>query len=164
VKALVVYESYWGNTAAIARAIAEGLGEGATALTTDAATSAALEDADLLVVGAPLLGFSLPTETMRKTLPGKTDAPSRADVSHPSMREWLEALSAAAGRFASFETRFKRSPGSATKTIDKGLEAAGRTRLVERERFLVGGTYGPLKEGEVERAKAWGETLASLIG
>ncbi len=33
-KAIVVYESLWGNTAAIARAIAEGIGSGARALST----------------------------------------------------------------------------------------------------------------------------------
>ena len=37
-KAVVVYESHWGNTAAVARAVAEGLGHGARALTTDEAT------------------------------------------------------------------------------------------------------------------------------
>jgi flavodoxin len=33
-KAIVVYESYWGNTAAVARAIAEGLGPDARAIST----------------------------------------------------------------------------------------------------------------------------------
>jgi len=33
-KTVVVYESLWGNTAAIARAIAEGIGQGALALST----------------------------------------------------------------------------------------------------------------------------------
>ena len=52
-KAVVVYESLWGNTAAIARAIAEGLGPGAEALTTDAASAGAVAEADLIVTGAP---------------------------------------------------------------------------------------------------------------
>jgi flavodoxin len=52
VKAVVVYESHWGNTAAIARAIADGLGSGAQALSTQEASSTALADADLLVAGA----------------------------------------------------------------------------------------------------------------
>lgn len=161
---VVVYESYWGNTAAIARSIAEGLGPGTLALTTDQATSDVLAGADLLVVGAPLLGFTLPTRGMRTTLPGKTDAPTPADVSHPSMREWLSSLPRSSARFATFETRLKRSPGAATKKIEKGLEAVGCTRLAERERFLVTGTYGPLLDGEVERAREWGATLAGLAG
>lgn len=161
--AVVIYESYWGNTAAIASAIAEGLCVGAQAVTTDVASPQVLAAADLLVVGAPLLGFSLPTEGMRKTLPGKPDAPSRADVDHPSMRAWLSALEQGRGRFATFETRLKRSPGSATGAIERGLAAAGYSRLVPRERFLVTGTYGPLKDGELDRAREWGASLAKAM-
>ena len=50
-KAFVVYESLWGNTAAIARAIADGLGPGAVALTTDEAGAETVENADLIVAG-----------------------------------------------------------------------------------------------------------------
>ena len=47
--AVVVYESMWGNTAAIARAIAAGLGGDAVALTTDAATPEVIEGCRLVV-------------------------------------------------------------------------------------------------------------------
>ncbi|MCD6552991.1 MAG: hypothetical protein J7M16_03140 [Anaerolineae bacterium] len=63
-KAIVVYESLWGNTAAIARAIAEGLGPGARALSTAEATSEAIADADLIVAGAPVHSLSLPTDKL----------------------------------------------------------------------------------------------------
>lgn len=120
-KAVVVYESLWGNTAAIAQAVAEGLGDGAGAAT--------------------------------------PKPPKPADLSHPSMRSWLAALPAGKGRSAAFETRIWWSPGSAAKTILTGLEAAGFAPL-EREKFLVTGRYGPLKDGEIERARAWGARLA----
>jgi len=67
-KAIVVYESHWGNTAAIAKAIAEGLGLEAKALTTAQATAVAIAGAELVVAGAPLMGFTLPTEAMLKNL------------------------------------------------------------------------------------------------
>ena len=41
-KAIVVYESHWGNTAAVARAIAEGIGPEARALSTAEATGAVI--------------------------------------------------------------------------------------------------------------------------
>ncbi|HEY5119653.1 MAG TPA: hypothetical protein VII90_09365, partial [Anaerolineales bacterium] len=63
-KAIVVYESLWGNTAAVARAIAEGLGSGAKALSTAEASAAALAGADLIVAGAPVLGFRVPSAQM----------------------------------------------------------------------------------------------------
>jgi hypothetical protein len=161
VKAVVVYESLWGNTATIARAIAEGLGEGTPALTTDEATAGIVAGADLIVAGAPLLGFALPTEQILAAQGNASPKPpSPADLSHPSMRSWLAQLPAGTGRAAAFETRIWWSPGSAARTILSGLGAAGYA-AVERERFMVTGRYGPLKDGEIERARAWGEKLAS---
>jgi hypothetical protein len=87
----------------------------------------------------------------------------KADVSHPSMRSWLDGLTTAGGRYAAFETGFKLSPGSATKRLSRGLEAAGYTRAAAPERFLVAGTYGPMRDGEIERARAWGAALAQTV-
>jgi hypothetical protein len=163
-KAIVVYESHWGNTAAIARAIAEGIGPGARALSTAEATGEALSGADLIVAGAPLLGFSLPTEQMVKGLSSEAGkAPTPPDLSHPSMRSWLDALPKGSGRAAAFETRIWWSPGSAAKTILGALEAAGYGPAAKPERFVVKGRYGPLREGELERAKTWGAELAQAV-
>lgn len=158
-KAVVVYESYWGNTRAIAQAVAEGLGEGAVALHTDEATVAALEGAELIVAGAPLLGFSLPNDQIRKGLPAETSKGGpEPDMSHPTLRSWIDALPKGNGRSATFETRIWWSPGSAAKSAGKLLAAKGFTS-VGSERFLVTGRYGPLKDGEVDRARAWGASL-----
>ena len=160
-KAIVVYESHWGNTAAVARAIAEGIGPEAQALSTAEASGAEIAGCDLIVAGAPLLGFSLPTESMLKGLASNAGRdPTPPDLSHPSMRAWLEALLAGNGRVAAFETRIWWSPGSAAKAILKRLEALGYRPAAKAERFVVQGKYGPLKEGELARAKAWGAELA----
>jgi flavodoxin len=159
--AIVVYESHWGNTAAVARAIADGIGADARALSTAEATGAALAGAELIVAGSPLLGFSLPTESMLKNIAATADKdPTPPDVSHPSMRSWLEALPKGSGRAAAFETRIWWSPGSAAKAILKRLEAKGYRPAGKGERFIVEGKYGPLRAGELERAKAWGAQLA----
>src|SRR4051794_11315926 len=113
-KAVVVYESIYGNTAAIARAIAEGIGSGARAVSTAEASRAATADADLIVAGAPVMGFRLPTDKMRETAAEDPKAPTHPDIAHPSMRSWLEALPAGHGRGAAFETRLRWSPGGAT--------------------------------------------------
>jgi menaquinone-dependent protoporphyrinogen IX oxidase len=161
-KAIVVYESHWGNTAAIARAIAEGIGPEARALSTAEATGAAIADADLIVAGSPLLGFSLPTESMLKGMATNAGRdPTPPDLSHPSMRSWLDALPKASGRAASFETRIWWSPGSAAKAILGKLEAAGYHPIAKPQRFIVKGRYGPLRDGELEKAKAWGAELAA---
>ena len=163
-KSIVVYESYWGNTAAVARAIGEGLGPGARVLSTSEATAAEIADADLIVAGSPVIGFSLPTEKMReniRTKPGKSPAPP--DLSHPSLRSWLEGLPKGHGRAAAFETRVKFSPGGATSKIIDGLKNAGFTPIGEKQRFIVKGTFGPLLDGELDRARQWGADLAKAM-
>src|SRR4030065_577517 len=65
-KAIVVYESLWGNTAAIARAIAQGLGADAHALSTGEVTAEALAQADLIVAGAPGHSMGLPSAPTRQ--------------------------------------------------------------------------------------------------
>jgi hypothetical protein len=168
-KAVVVYQSLWGNTAAVAAAIAEGLGEGACAISTGDATAEAIADADLVVAGAPLLGFSLPTERMldgiRKN-PG-IGAPE-PDLSHPLMRTWLAGPAAELGRSrnplaAAFETAIWWSPGSSAKTILKELEAADYRSIAKGHRFVVSAKYGPLRKGEIEAAREWGAELARLV-
>lgn len=166
-KAIVVYESLWGNTAAIARAIAEGLGPEARALSTDEAGNDAFRGADLVVAGAPVLGFKLPTEAMRQSVASNPGlGVPKPDLSHPSLRSWLDALPdgllpGGHGDFATFETGLRWSPGGATSTITKSLERAGYRSLGKGRRFIVKGKYGPLRDGELESARAWGAELTA---
>jgi len=163
-KAIVVYESHWGNTAAVARAIAEGIGPETQALSTAEASGEVIAGTDLIIAGAPLLGFSLPTESMLKGLAGNASKdPVAPDLSHPSMRSWLDALPKGAGGAASFETRIWWSPGSAAKAILGKLEALGYRPVAKAQRFVVQGKYGPLRDGELERAKAWGAALVQAM-
>lgn len=160
-KAVVVYESLFGNTAAIARAIAEGIGQEAQALTTDEATAELLADADLVVAGAPVLGFSLASERMRASAArSEANAPSPPDLSHPSLRSWLDAMPHGHGRSAAFETRIWWSPRGATGAIEGRLKRAGYGPIAKAEKFVVADKYGPLREGELERARRWGAELA----
>ena len=160
---VVVYESHWGNTAAIAKAIAEGFGSDARALTTDEAEPGAIADADLVIAGAPVMAFSLPSDRMLATLAGDTKAPSPPDLSHATMRSWLERLPSGRGRFVQFETGLRWSPGGATGAIGRKLEEAGFKRIGKARRFVVKGSYGPLRAGELDRARQWGAELAAAM-
>jgi hypothetical protein len=163
-KAIVVYESLWGNTAAIARAIAEGLGPGAEVLSTAEATADKVAGVDLIVAGSPVLAFKLPTEQIRESLRSKPlDAPAPADLSHPSMRSWLMALPMGNARSAAFETRVHGPFGHATPEITKALARRGYLSTTKPLSIIVAGKYGPLKEGEIERAREWGVELAESM-
>jgi hypothetical protein len=161
-KTVVVYESHWGNTAAVARAIADGIGDGAVALTTDEATETALEGVDLIVAGAPVMAFRLPTDAILGRMASDEHNPG-ADLSHPSMRDWLDLMPRGHGRSAAFETRLWWSPGGATGAIERGLAAAGYSRLTKARKFVVTGGQGPLRDGELAAAQAWGAELRRAL-
>ena len=161
--AIVVYESLWGNTAEVARAVAEGLGPGARALRTDEASAADAAGADLIVAGAPVFGFRLSSPQMRegiRTNPGRGPAP---DLSCPLLCDWLEDLAPGAGWGAAFDTQVRGPFGKGAPEIARLLEAAGYAQLAEPEGFVVKGRHGPLKKGEAERARAWGERLTRSV-
>ena len=162
-RAVVVYESHWGNTAAVARAITEGLGPGARSMNTDEALEPAVADADLVVAGAPVIAFGLARQMMLKQIAGDVKAPTPPDVSHPLLRAWLDVLQPGRGWGAAFETRIWWSPRGATGTIESKLARAGYRRLARAERYIVAGAYGPLRDGELERAREWGRTLADAF-
>ena len=79
------------------------------------------------------------------------------------MRSWLEALPEGHGRAAAFETRFPFSPGGATAAILRGLERAGYRAIAKGQRFFIKGTYGPLRDNELDRARLWGAELAKAM-
>ncbi len=171
-KSIVVYESYWGNTASVAKAIAEGLGPDAKAMSTAEAKAEQLQGIELIVAGSPIIAFSLPSEKTRNDMLARPDkkAPSPPDLTHPSMRAWLVALPKAGVtgggspvRAAAFETGFKLSPGGSAGKILKMLGEMGYEPAAKKQRFLVKGSYGPMKDGELDRAKAWGAELAKAI-
>ena len=118
-KALVVYESMWGNTEKVARAVAEGL---ASALQVEVyevtdAPGSPTQDVDLIVVGGPTHAFSMTRASTRQ------DARSQgADHGgETGLREWLDGLPSGepAQHVATFDTRVEKMrhlPGSAAKS------------------------------------------------
>ena len=62
------------------------------------------------------------------------------------------------------QTRIWWSPGSAAGAILRKLEGLGYRPLAKAHRFVVKGRYGPLRDGELERAKQWGAELAQAVG
>ncbi len=162
-KAVVVYESLWGNTAKIAQAIAEGLGAGTLALSTAQATPEALAGVDLIVAGAPVIAFNLTSDATRPSPQSLPSTAPKPDLSHPMMRTWLESLPAGSGRSAAFETRVRGPFGHSVKTISAALEAAGYATMAPPASFIVTGKYGILRDGEVDRAREWGAALARAL-
>ena len=165
-RALVVYETMWGNTGEIAASIADGIRtqRGVEDVQLVEAAQAAEEipaHVDLLVVGGPTHAFSMSKSSTRDSArqQGATANPERG------IREWIEGLTTPPSPLmvATFDTRTvaPRLPGSAAKKALKKLVALGFRPAVKPESFGVHGYSGPLADGELERAREWGAALTA---
>jgi flavodoxin len=157
-KALVVYDSFFGNTERIAQAIGAALGAvgEATVLGVGEVRPEHLVGVELLCIGSPTRGFR----------------PS------PATKAWLKGLPTDSLRgvhVAAFDTRIDAKDvdsrvlptmiklfGYAAEPIAARLVKKGGTQVLAPEGFYVTGTEGPLKEGELERANTWAHQLSEV--
>lgn len=163
-RALVVYESMFGNTEVIARAIARGVGRHADVTVADVRTLPEAAGMDLVVVGGPThaFGMSRPTTRQNAEQQGQT-RPGGIDV---GMREWLDRTAPPAGMAAAtFDTKVDKPflPGSAARKAYRHLRRLGCRMVVPAESFRVTGTTGPLAAGEEKRAEQWGGTIVTAL-
>ena len=143
-KALVIYDSVYGNTEKIATAIGKGLTGDTKVMRVSQVDPAGFGSIDMLIVGSPTLG-GRPTEAIQSFLSRVPDASVRGI------------------KVASFDTRysgrFVKVFGFAADKIAENLKSKGGDLRLSPEPFYVTGKKGPLKEGELERAATWGKSL-----
>ena len=172
-KTVVAYESMYGNTRRVADAIAEGLkplGEAQVVSVHDGDEGVA-DDADLLVVGGPTHMHGMTTSMSRKAAAQAAEEdedvelePHAADG--PGLREWLAGRAGDGKRAAAFDTRIEKSAivtGAASRGIAKRLRRRGFDVVADPESFYVEDSEGPMAEGELDRARAWGASLAEKL-
>jgi len=166
-KALVVYESMWGNTEQVAKAIAAGLQQSMQVQFLDVADAPPqpASDIELVVVGGPTHAFSMSRESTRESALERGAPRGHRET---GVREWLDAQPAEhhAQRLATFDTRVdkvRHLPGSAAKSAAKAGHRHGFPRAVAVESFYVEDMEGPLVDGEEERATAWGRDLGTNL-
>jgi len=162
-RALVVFESMFGNTQRVAEALAEGL---AAHMSVEVAEVGAgprdVSAVDLLVVGAPTQAMSLSRPKTRES--AEKQAPDGLVSTGRGLREWLAVVVGASPHIAAtaFDTRFDKPrwiTGSAARAAEKRLGRLGFRVAQPAKSFLVTGTKGPLLDGELSRARSWGEQL-----
>jgi flavodoxin len=155
-KAMVVYDSVFGNTGKIAQAIGNALGsqEDVEIVRVSDVKPKQLTGLTLLIVGSPTRQFSPTgaTTSLLKSIP----------------KNGLKGV-----KVASFDTRFTVSEiekvrilaffvrlfGYAAKPISDRLKKKGGELIIPPEGFFVEGIEGPLKEGELERAADWAKQI-----
>lgn len=171
-RAIVVYESMYGNTRRIAEAVARGIGASETvrAVPVSAAMETNPADYDLIAVGGPTHVHGMSRGPTRHAAEDAASASGGELAMEPDsvdegVREWLGSLPRVAGRAAAFDTRLDAAPvltGRASKGISRLLRSAGFELVVEPESFLIDKNTH-LLPGEEERARAWGANLAAKV-
>ena len=150
-KALIIYDSFFGNTEKIAQAIGETLSSSmeVEVCKVSEVKQEQLKEINLLLVGSPTRGF-MPSPAIKKFL-------------RSIHSDGLKNIKAAA-----FDTRISEDDakirilrflmkvfGYAAEPISKKLRNKGAEIVVSPEGFCVKDTEGPPKEDELERAKSW---------
>ena len=165
-RTIVVYESMFGSTRAIAEAIAAGVGGEAVAVPVAAATRDLVKTADLLVVGGPTHAHGMTSKQSRAGSPqyaekSHGDLELEPDYEGPGLRDWFHDLPGREVHAAAFDTRASGPElltGRASKGIASRLHDHGCTLVAKPESFIVDKSHH-LIDGELERARAWGAAL-----
>jgi hypothetical protein len=169
-KALVIYESMYGNTRDVALAIADGLSSIADVEVIEVGTAPDTipDDIDFVVAGGPTHQFGMSRESSRES--ARSGSETSIVSTGRGIREWIQAVEFARKEtsVATFDTTmgspwFLRYMGRASGKIARGLRRKGCKLITTPESFWVSGGNGPLVEGELERARIWAGTLAERI-
>jgi Flavodoxin len=174
-KITIVYESMFGNTHQVAQAISDGAQEATPDADVECvpvgdASPDLIKSTDLLVVGGPTHIRGMTSGFSRKMgISGEQKAEAKGEAPHdlepdaegPGLREWFDGLPKVdGGQAAAFDTRLGSSmAGGAARGIARRLHKHGYDLLNDPEGFVVEDAHGPLRAGEVERAKQWGAEL-----
>lgn len=174
-RTVIVYESLFGNTRKIAEVVAEGIraqqpGAEVSCIPVAEGTAAVIRGADLLIVGGPTHMRGMSSGMTRKM--GVQGEQKKAPDVHvepgfdgPGLRDWLHGLGKPTGSFSAavFDTRAGvRMAGGAAPGIARRLRRHGY-RVLATEGYLIDDTQGPLRAGELDRARDWGASLSRTL-
>jgi flavodoxin I len=153
-KTLIVYDSYFGNTEKIARAIGDGLkSDNVQVVRITDLKPAYLQDIQMLIVGSPTRAFR-PSDAVKAFLKNL----SKQDLKNVKVAAFDTRVDIAKVNSAVL-TFFVNIFGYAAQPIAKGLQKKGGKLAAAPEGFFVKDKEGPLEEGELERAANWAKSL-----
>jgi Flavodoxin len=171
-RAVVVYESMYGNTHLVADAIGTGLETAfdVWVVPVSQADPAVLDGAGLVVVGGPTHVHGMSRASTRKAAVEAVDKSAiplelEPDAAGPGLREWFASLGHYPVKAAAFDTRMHAPAaltGRASKGVARLLRAHGFEVIAEPESFLVT-KQDRLEPDETTRAREWGTKLAASI-
>ena len=145
IKAIVLYDSRYGNTERIAKAICNGMKEvgfdEVIAQSGGRTTPDELRDSEVWIFGSP-------------THKGRTSG------NFKKLFKWMRKELVLDRIGVAFETRLEGSDGGAASMIESVMKECGVTIIHEAESFVLEDKTGPLAQGEESRAISLGRKLA----
>ncbi len=171
-RAVVVYESIYGNTRQVADAIGSGLKLvfDVSVVPVAEAGPGVLSGADLVVVGGPTHAHSMSQAATRRAAVETAEKPGSGlhvepGAAGPGLRDWFASLGRYEAKAAAFDTRVHAPvalTGQASKKVSRLLEAHGFNVVVRPESFLVS-KQTELEPQETTRAREWAAKLAAAV-
>jgi len=156
-RTLIIYDSYYGNTEKIAKAMGAAIPGEIKVVPVGEASPLDLGSADLLIVGSPTQGFQAtkPIQAFVASIPagalqGKAVAAFDTRIQAAEVGKALR--------------QFMKIGGYAGPRLARALEKKGGNLAAPPEGFFVVEKEGPLVEGELERAAAWAKGIAANPG
>lgn len=171
-RAIVIYESMFGNTRMIAEAIGEGLKPIYDVEVRPAGTvpREELHHADLVVAGGPTHAWGMSRPSTRAGALKQVEVPGsglslESGATGPGLRELFTGLTGLGVDAAAFDTRIDKPSmvtGRASRKIARMLRRSGCNLVADPESFSVTGKPTTLVPGEEKRARGWGAHLAAF--
>lgn len=148
---MIVYDSFFGNTEKIAQAISDSLSseDNVKIFRVSDIRPEQLLGLKLLIVGSPTRAFK-PTKSILDLL-DRIPSKGLEGVKVVAFDTRISSVDANSRIFNVLEKRF----GYAAKPIADKLKKKGGSLILTPEGFFVKESEGPLKDGELERAREW---------
>lgn len=158
-KALVFYDSFFGNTEIIAQIVADVI---KTKYETSMArsntlTQAQLSEYDLLIAGSPTRAFR-PTPEITKLLAGVPAGALKGKKA--AAFDTRVSVAEVNNKFLTFMVKLF---GYAAEPLAKNLQKKGAELVIPPEWFIVTASEGPLKDDELERAAKWASEILAVV-
>jgi flavorubredoxin len=147
-RAIVIYDTQFGNTEKVAKALASGIKEGGVqvdCVKVNEVDVNKLVEYDLLAIGGPTIAFS-------------------ASKPVKDLLRLLEGVELRGKKGFAFETKVRFIfTGSAAKVIEGKLKGLGVSVVRPYSSAVVKGREGPLEEGEEETFKRIGAEISRSV-
>ncbi len=160
-KGLIVYESFFGNTEQVARAVGSGIGAGAEieVMKIGDVKPEHLKGLGLLIVGSPTRQFR-PTAGVKAFFEGL----SGGALNGVKVAAFDTGIALSDMPSAILQFFYKIGIGRyAAPIVADLLKKYGGALVIPAEGFYVEKAEGPMKPGELERAAEWGKKIAASL-